>query len=85
MDQQEITIKWHPITEKPPKESRYLVAELVTFFNDQKLKFDSRIEVNERSYGRRGWRFAHGCAYAWAEKPKIEPPKPPFSLDEMEG
>ena len=72
-----ITIEWHPLTEKPKKEGRYLLAEVIFYTSPRTGAPETRIEINERKFGKRYWWYTHGFAYAWAEIPKIEPPKPP--------
>ena len=48
---QTIEIVWHPMTERPPRYARYLVAEANCGFKDGQTLV--RYEVNERSFGRR--------------------------------
>ena len=77
MKSQTVTIKWHPLTETPKKEGRYLFAEVIHYINPRTMQLAERIEINERRWGRKRFWYMHGIGYAWAEKPTIEPPKPP--------
>lgn len=71
---QTIEIVWHPMTERPTRFERYLVAEANCRFKDGQTLV--HYDVNERSFGRRLWTHGQsGTPYAWAEKPKIEVPK----------
>ena len=71
---QTIEIVLHPMTERPPRFDRYLVAEANCRLKDGQTLV--HYDVNEQSFGRRLWAHAkRGTPYAWAEKPKIEVPK----------
>ena len=50
---QTIEIVWHPMTERPPRFARYLVAEANCRFKDGQTLV--HYDVNERSFGRRLW------------------------------
>ena len=77
MKSQTITIEWHPMSERPPKGNRYLVAEAVAYLDHGKPAVS--LEVNERTFGRRGWSYGWSKTpgYAWAIRPTIEPPEIP--------
>lgn len=77
MKTQTVKIEWHPLTETPEKEGRYLLAEVIYYINPRTNKTEKRIEINERRWSRQRFWYMRGFGYAWAERPKIEPPKPP--------
>ena len=71
---QTIEIVWHPMTERPTRFDRYIVAEANCRFKDGQTLV--HYDVNERSFCRRLWTHGQsGIPYALAEKPKIEVPK----------